>query len=335
MPSDQAVRDPSSVPGDLLRRLRQGDRVSLARAITLVESTRPDHRAQARALVCALMPIAGHATRIGITGVPGVGKSTLIDRFGSNLTAAGHKVAVLAVDPSSARTGGSILGDKTRMARLAADENAFIRPSPASGTLGGVAARTREVMLVCEAAGFDVIIVETVGIGQSETAVADLTDVFVVLLLAGAGDELQGIKKGVLELADIVAVTKADGEGRGHAEAAAAQYQAALNILAPATAGWTTPVLTVSGMSNLGLDRLWETIREHGRQGAASGETRRRRERQQVKWMYALIEERLTAPLRADAKIRARLTQLEKEVAASRLLPDEAADTIAAMLGRG
>ena len=231
--------------------------MSLARAITLVESTRPDHRARARALVSALMPFAGHATRIGITGVPGVGKSTLIDRFGSNLTAAGHRVAVLAVDPSSARTGGSILGDKTRMARLATDENAFIRPSPASGTLGGVAARTREAMLVCEAAGFDVIIVETVGIGQSETAVADLTDVFVVLMLAGAGDELQGIKKGVLELADIVAVTKADGEGSGRAQAAAAQYQAALNILAPATAGWRTPVLTVSGMSNLGLAR-WQ-----------------------------------------------------------------------------
>jgi LAO/AO transport system kinase len=320
---------------DLAARLRSDDRSALARAITLVESTRLDHRARARALVSVLLPFAGQAIRVGITGVPGVGKSTLIDQLGSNLTAAGRRVAVLAVDPSSARTGGSILGDKTRMARLATDPNAFIRPSPASGTLGGVAARTREAILVCEAAGFDVIIVETVGIGQSETAVADLTDVFVVLMLAGAGDELQGIKKGVLELADIVAVTKADGDGKGRSEAAAAEYQAALHILAPASAGWTTPVLTVSGMTNLGLDRLWETIREHGRLGAASGETRYRRQRQQVKWMYTLIEERLTARLRSDAKVRARLAQLEKEVAASRLLPDAAAEAIMAMLEVG
>ena len=333
MPSDQAVRDLSSVPANLVERLLEGERVSLARAITLVESTRPDHRTQARELVSALLPFAGQAIRVGVTGVPGVGKSTLIDQFGSNLTAAGHRVAVLAVDPSSARTGGSILGDKTRMARLATDPNAFIRPSPASGALGGVAARTREAMLVCEAAGFNVIIVETVGIGQSETAVADLTDVFVVLMLPGAGDELQGIKKGVLELADIVAVTKADGEGRARAEAAAAEYQAALHILAPASTGWATPVLTVSGMANLGLDRLWETIREHGRLGAASGETQRRRQRQQVKWMYSLIEEKITARLRNDAKVRARLAQLEKDVAASRVLPDDAAAAITAMLG--
>ncbi|MBV9588598.1 MAG: methylmalonyl Co-A mutase-associated GTPase MeaB, partial [Hyphomicrobiales bacterium] len=196
---------------ELARRVLQGERAALARAITLVESSRADHRRESRALVGEVMAHAGKAVRVGLTGVPGVGKSTLIDQLGSNLTRDGHHVAVLAVDPSSARTGGSILGDKTRMARLAVDRNAFIRPSPASGTLGGVAARTREAILLCEAAGFDVILVETVGVGQSETAVADLTDVFVVLLLGGAGDELQGLKKGVLELADIVAVNKADG----------------------------------------------------------------------------------------------------------------------------
>ena len=220
------------------------------------------------------MPNTGKAIRVGLTGVPGVGKSTLIDQLGSNLTSAGHRVAVLAVDPSSVRSGGSILGDKTRMARLAVDRKAFIRPSPASGTLGGVAARTREAILLCEAAGFDVILVETVGVGQSEAAVADLTDVFVVLMLGGAGDELQGLKKGVLELADIVAVNKADGEGSARAEAAAKEYQAALHILGAASEHWSVPVLTVSGMADPGLDRLWYMILAHRRAGEASGEAR-------------------------------------------------------------
>ncbi|MFI5012994.1 MAG: methylmalonyl Co-A mutase-associated GTPase MeaB [Hyphomicrobiales bacterium] len=320
---------------ELATRLRSGDRAALSRAITLVESTRPDHRSEARALICEVMAETGKAIRVGLTGVPGVGKSTLIDQLGSNLTVAGHRVAVLAVDPSSARSGGSILGDKTRMPRLAADANAFIRPSPARGTLGGVAARTREAMLLCEAAGFDVILVETVGVGQSETAVADLTDVFVVLMLAGAGDELQGLKKGILELADIVAVNKADGEGLARANVAAAQYQAALHILAPASTGWTVPVLTVSGLTNAGLDRLWGAIEEHRRVGEATGEGHRRRRAQQVKWMYALIEERATARLRTDPAIRARLVELEAEVAAARLLPDAAAEEIAEMLGAG
>jgi LAO/AO transport system kinase len=317
----------------LAARLRQGDRAALARAITLVESTRADHRKEARALVSELLPFTGKAVRVGLTGVPGVGKSTLIDQLGSNLTASGHLVAVLTVDPSSARSGGSILGDKTRMARLSADRRAFIRPSPASGTLGGVAARTREAMLLCEAAGFDVILVETVGVGQSETAVADLTDIFVVLMLAGGGDELQGLKKGVLELADIVAVNKADGDGLKRAKAAAAEYQAALHLLAPASSDWTVPVLTVSGLTNLGLDRLWDSIGEFRRISEASGAAERRRQAQQVKWMHALIEERATARLRSDATIRARLSELEAEVAAQRLLPDAAAEEIAAMLG--
>ena len=248
------------------------------------------------------------------------------------LTEAGRKVAVLAVDPSSSRSGGSILGDKTRMARLAADPNAFIRPSPAAGTLGGVASRSREAMLLCEAAGFDVVIVETVGVGQSETAVADLTDVFVVLMLAGAGDELQGIKKGVLELADIVAVNKADGEGAARAKAAAAECQAALHILAPADAAWSVPVLTVSGLTGAGLDRLWATVLDHRRRHEASGALARRRGAQQVRWMHTLIEECATRRLRSDPAIRKRLAVLEAEVAAARVLPDAAAEEIGAML---
>ena len=327
-----AAPKPDADVASLATRLRAGERSALARAITLVESTRPDHRLLARRLVSSLLPEAGRAVRIGITGVPGVGKSTLIDQFGSNLTALGHRVAVLAVDPSSARSGGSILGDKTRMARLSADRAAFIRPSSAGGTLGGVAARTREAMLLCEAAGFDVILVETVGVGQSETAVADLTDVFVVLMLAGAGDELQGLKKGVLELADIVAVNKADGDDVRRAKAAAAQYQAALHILAPPQAEWTVPVLTVSGLADLGLDRLWETITQHRRLGERTGAFGRRRRDQQVKWMRALIEERALSRLRTDPAVKARLAELEAAVAAERLLPDEAAEEITAML---
>jgi LAO/AO transport system kinase len=323
---------PSTETSELARRLLGGDRAALARAITLVESTRADHRSEARLLVRELLPKTGKAVRVGLTGVPGVGKSTLIDQLGSNLTLAGHRVAVLAVDPSSVRSGGSILGDKTRMARLSVDPQAFIRPSPASGTLGGVAQRTREAILLCEAAGFDVILVETIGVGQSEAAVADLTDVFVVLLLGGAGDELQGLKKGVLELADIVAVNKADGEGAARAEAAAREYQAALHIFLPASANWSVPVLTVSGATNIGLDRLWEMVKEHRRVGEATGEAQGRRRAQQVKWMHALIEERVTSRLRNDPAIRARLTMLESEVAAARRLPDEAAEEIASML---
>jgi LAO/AO transport system kinase len=313
-------------------RLAAGDRAALARAITLVESRRADHRAAARALVSGLLPSTGTAIRIGLTGVPGVGKSTLIDQFGTNLTESGHRVAVLAVDPSSTRSGGSILADKTRMSRLAVDPSAFIRPSPAGGMLGGVAARTREAMLLCEAAGFDVIVVETVGVGQSETAVADLTDVFVVLMLAGAGDELQGLKKGVLEIADIIAVNKADREGLRRAQAAAAEYQAALHILAAPQWGWKVPVLCVSGLANSGLDSLWQTIAAHRKEALASGELERRRRAQRVRWLHTLIEEFATARLRSDSTIKARLVALEAEVAAARTLPDAAAEEIAAML---
>ncbi len=318
----------------LINRLRAGDRGALARAITLVESTRPDHRHQAATLVQALRPFGGNAMRVGITGVPGVGKSTLIDALGSLLTARGHRVAVLAVDPSSTRTGGSILGDKTRMARLSQDWSAYIRPSPSSGTLGGVAAKTREAMVLCEAAGFDVVLVETVGVGQSETAVADLVDFFLVLMIAGAGDELQGIKKGVLELADMIAVNKADGEGEARARLAAAEYRAALGILAPRSPLWSPPVLTASGATGAGLDPLWSVIEEHAARMSAAGERDRRRRAQDVRWMRALLDERLTAPLRDNPVIRNHLAELESQVVSGSLSPLAAVEDVMERLNR-
>jgi LAO/AO transport system kinase len=292
---------------DLARGIRDGDRATLARAITLIESKRADHRKNAHHLVQELLPLTGKAVRLGITGAPGAGKSTTIDALGSYLTAQGHKVAVLAVDPSSTRTGGSILGDKTRMARLALDPNAFIRPSPSSGTLGGVAAKTRETMLLCEAAGYDVVMVETVGIGQSETAVADMTDFFLVMMLPGAGDELQGLKKGIVELADMIAVNKADGDNVARARLAAADYRAALNILVPHSAHWSPPVLTYSALTGSGIAELWAQVLEHKEKMTGSGELAARRREQQVKWMWTLLEERLTARLRSDPSVRARL----------------------------
>ena len=314
-------------------KLLGGDRAALARAITLIESKRADHRQAARKLLDTVLPETGQAVRVGITGVPGVGKSTLIDVLGSDLTAKGHRVAVLAVDPSSTRTGGSILGDKTRMARLAADPNAFVRPSPSSGTLGGVAAKTRETMLLCEAAGFDVVLVETVGVGQSETAVADLTDFFLVLMLPGAGDELQGIKKGILELADLVAVNKADGDGAARASAAAAEYRAALHILKPASANWSPPVITVSGLTGLGLDALWAQVLEHRARLTATGEIAAKRRAQDAKWMWAMVHDRLQARLAADAAVRKRVADVERRVAEGAVSPTAGADAIAALLG--
>src|SRR6266436_1062337 len=284
----------------LAKDLRAGSRAALARAITLIESRRGDHQAAARELVQALLPDTGKAIRVGITGSPGVGKSTTIDSLGMFLIARGHKVAVLAVDPSSARTGGSILGDKTRMARLAASDNAFIRPSPASGTLGGVAAKTREAMLLCEAAGFGVVLVETVGVGQSEIAVADMTDFFLVLALPGAGDELQALKKGVVELADMVAVNKADGDNIARAKLAASQYSAALHILSPRSRNWSPPVVTCSALTGEGIPALWSHIVDHRQRLTASGELEARRGEQQVKWMWTMLEERLFAPLRSE-----------------------------------
>ena len=320
-------------PSDLALGIRGGDRATLARAITLIESKRADHRKLAHLLVQELLPLTGQAVRLGITGAPGAGKSTTIDALGTYLTGLGHKVAVLAVDPSSSRTGGSILGDKTRMARLASDPQAFIRPSPASGTLGGVAAKTRETMLVCEAAGYDVVLVETVGIGQSETAVADMTDFFLVLMLPGAGDELQGLKKGIVELADMIAVNKADGDNVQRAKMAAAEYRAALNILSPHSANWSPPVLTYSALTGNGIAELWARVLAHKDKMSASDELATRRREQQVKWMWTMLEERLTARLRSDPAVRAKLKAAEAAVAAGTLAPALAVDEIAQLLG--
>ncbi len=317
----------------LAERVARGERAALARAITLIESRRPDHRRRAEALLQGLLPRTGGAYRVGITGVPGVGKSTTIDALGTFLTKKGHKVAVLAVDPSSTRTGGSILGDKTRMQRLSVDRNAFVRPSPSSGTLGGIAAKTRETMLLCEAAGFDIVLVETVGVGQSETAVADLTDTFLVLMLPGAGDELQGIKKGVLELADIVAVNKADGDNLGRARIAAGEYRAALHLLGSRDTHWSPPVLLYSGLLGEGIAKLWAEIENHRTRCEAAGAFAATRRAQQVRWMWTLLQERVAERVRTDPTIKARLPELERQVADGTLAPTLAANEIAAMLG--
>ncbi len=332
------TRPPAAAPGRadvprLAAGLAAGDRAALARAITLVESRRADDQERARSLVQSVLPNTGRALRVGITGAPGVGKSTTTDALGGFLTGRGHRVAVLAVDPSSSRTGGSILGDKTRMARLASDPAAFIRPSPSAGTLGGVAAKTREAMLLCEAAGFDVILVETVGIGQSETAVADMTDFFLALMLPGAGDELQGIKKGIVELADMIAVNKADGDNLPRAQAAASEYRAALRILTPPSPNWSPPVITYSALTGAGLAEMWGHVLAHRDSMTASGERDQRRGAQQVRWMWTMLEERMFHRLRSDPAIRARLRALESKVATGALAPALAAEEIARAAG--
>ncbi len=313
--------------------VKSGDRAVLARAITLVESTKREHRALAQTVLQELLPATGKAIRLGITGVPGVGKSTTIDQLGINLIEAGKKVAVLAVDPTSKRTGGSILGDKTRMTRLSQSPGAFIRPSPTSGTLGGVAAKTRETMALVEAAGFDVVIVETVGVGQSETTVADMVDFFLVLLLAGGGDDLQGIKKGIIEIADMIAINKADGDNITRAQAAAAEYRGALSILTPQSATWKPPVVTISGRANIGLDELWQQIEEHGRTTRATGEFEERRRAQALSWMHDMLEDRLMAALRANPSVAAALPGIEADVHEGRLLPTLAVDRILTLMG--
>jgi LAO/AO transport system kinase len=313
---------------DYVKGVREGSRAWIARAITLVESTRPDHRELAQRLLVELTPYAGHARRVGITGVPGVGKSTFIDALGTNLTAEGHKVAVLAVDPSSTRTGGSILGDKTRMHRLAVDPAAFIRPSPTAGTLGGVAKATREAMVVMEAAGYDVVLVETVGVGQSETAVSEMVDSFLFLTLARTGDQLQGIKKGVLELADVIAVNKADGPHEMEARKAARELAGALRLLRSDERVRDIPVLTCSARENTGLDTLWRHLVEHQDALAATGELEERRRRQQVGWTWSMVRDRLLTELHADPAVRALAPELEAAVADGTLTPALAAERI-------
>lgn len=310
-----------------------GDRAMVARAITLIESTKPEHRELAQHVLQRLLPHTGGAIRLGITGVPGVGKSTTIDQLGMNLVKSGLKVAVLAVDPTSRRTGGSILGDKTRMSQLSQSPNAFIRPSPSAGTLGGVTRKTRETMAIVEAAGFDVVIVETVGVGQSETAVADMVDFFLVLLLAGGGDDLQGIKKGIIELADMIAINKADGDNVMRAERAASEYRNALHILAPQSATWSPPVLTISGATNVGLDKLWAKISQHRELMTATGEFAQRRRHQAVGWMRDMLEARLMETLHDNARVAAELPQIEADVREGRLLPTLAVDRIMTLVG--
>ena len=330
-----SLRRQPTIPdiSDLARGIGAGERAVIARAITLIESRRNDHQKAALRLVQELLPSTGKAIRVGITGAPGVGKSTTIDALGTFLSGKDHKVAVLAVDPSSARSGGSILADKTRMPRLSGDANAFVRPSPSSGTLGGVAAKTRESMLICEAAGFDVVLVETIGTGQSETMVADMTDFFLVLMLPGAGDELQGLKKGVIEIADMLAINKADGDNINRAKAAAAEYRAALQILNPRSPNWSTPVVTYSALTGAGIAELWDTVLEHRARMIKAGELEARRREQQVKWMWAMLEERMFARLKSDPILKAKLPRIEAAVAAGRMSAALAVEEIAVALG--
>lgn len=315
-------------PSELASAIRGGDRSALPRAITLVESTRVDHRENAQRLLMELMPDAGKAVHVGITGVPGVGKSTIIEALGMSLIEQGHRVAVLAVDPSSTRTGGSILGDKTRMARLAVHPDAYIRPSPTSGTLGGVAKATRETIVLLEAAGYDVVLVETVGVGQSEVTVANMVDTFVFLTLARTGDQLQGIKKGVLELADVVVVNKADGRHATEAKAAARELSGAIRLLYPRETLWRPPVLTASALEGTGLTELWAAVLEHRRVLTEAGEFDARRSRQQVDWMWSMVRDAVLDKVSSNAGVKAIRADVEQRVRDGLLTPALAAQEI-------
>jgi LAO/AO transport system kinase len=331
----------------LAKGVLDGSRTVLARAITLVESNRPDHRQAAQRLLMELLPHTergpdaagaggartGGAARVGISGVPGVGKSTFIETLGNRLTGDGHRVAVLAVDPSSTRTRGSILGDKTRMARLSANRDAFIRPSPSAGTLGGVARATRETIVLMEAAGYDVVLVETVGVGQSEVAVAAMVDTFLLLTIARTGDSLQGIKKGILELADVVAVNKADGPHERDARAAARELAGALRLMTPTSASWRPPVLACSAQADSGMAEVWAAVEEHRSTLDAAGELVRRRADQQVQWMWAMVRDQLLDRLTSDPGVREALPALERDVRTGELTPTLAAQTILDTLG--
>ncbi|MGB3182785.1 MAG: methylmalonyl Co-A mutase-associated GTPase MeaB [Cyclobacteriaceae bacterium] len=302
-----------------------GDRITLGRAITLVESTLSEDRRMAEQLLDGLMPNTGKSTRIGITGVPGVGKSTFIEAFGTLLTSRDRKVAVLAIDPSSRKTGGSIMGDKTRMEELSHDPNAFIRPSATGTTLGGVAGHTREAMLLCEAAGFDTIFIETVGVGQSETAVHGMVDFFLLLMLAGAGDELQGIKKGIMEMADGIAITKADGDNLKTAKKARQEYQNALHLFPPNESGWYPKVLTCSALNRKGLPEVWDMIEDHHKALYQNGFFQRKRREQKLQWMQDAIEHQLTEDFYADKQVKEKLEQVTLDVLDGQTSPGKAA----------
>jgi LAO/AO transport system kinase len=322
-----AAEDTDTVE-ELAAAVRSGDRAALPRAITLVESTRADHRERAQQLLLALMPAAGTAYHVGITGVPGVGKSTAIEALGMNLIEQGHRVAVLAVDPSSTRTGGSILGDKTRMPRLATHPEAYIRPSPTSGTLGGVARATRETIVLLEAAGFDVILVETVGVGQSEVAVANMVDTFIFLTLARTGDQLQGIKKGVLELADIVVVNKADGDHLAEARVAARELSSVIRLIYPRDTLWRPPVLTMSALEGTGLAELWDTVERHRKVLTEAGEFEARRRAQQVDWTWQMVRDTVLERVLSNPEVRKIRADVERRVLAGELTPAMAAQQI-------
>ena len=312
----------------LVKGVLESDRTSLGRALTLVESNRTEDRKVVEDLLAQISPKTGEAHRIGITGVPGVGKSTFIEAMGSKLMEDGHKVAVLAVDPTSTVSGGSILGDKTRMTRLANDPNAFVRPSPSSGTLGGVTRTTRESMALLESAGYDIVMVETVGIGQSETVVAEMVDIFLVLMLPGAGDELQGIKKGVLELADMIAVNKTDGENESKALEAARDYISALRLTQPATSNWRPPVVNCSSLTGKGLNEVWEKIQEHKTILENSGEWEQRRKVQKMKWMWSIVQDRLSSDLHDHPSITEQVPEVEKAVLEGKISATAAAEIL-------
>jgi LAO/AO transport system kinase len=305
--------------------VRAGERTMLARAITLIESEHPKHEPLAQEVLTRLLPHTGTARRVGISGVPGVGKSTFIDALGMHLVGLGKRVAVLAIDPSSTVSGGSILGDKTRMARLSRESLAYIRPSPSSGTLGGVARKTRETLLLCEAAGFDVVLVETVGVGQSETVVADMVDLYLVLMLAGAGDELQGIKRGILEVADMLAINKADGDNVARAQRAKAEYRAALHLMRP---GAEPEVTTCSALENTGIDHVWSSIERRLEAQRESGALLIRRRAQQTRWMWSMVDDGLRSALHAHPEVAALGPILEREVREGRATPTAAARRI-------
>ena len=305
-----------------------GDRAILARAITLLESEVESDRRLAQSVLQALLPHTGSAFRVGISGVPGVGKSTFIDSLGMLLTKRGHRVAVLAVDPSSSISGGSILGDKSRMPRLAASSEAFVRPSPNALSAGGVGRRTREAMLLCEAAGFDVILIETVGVGQSEILVGDIVDCFIVLLLPGAGDELQGIKKGILELADILVINKADGDNRDRALVAQRDYESALRYLPSRSSVWKPPVVAISGLKGEGLEGLWQQVLDHREALSAAGQLDSRRRSQDLRWMWSLLDERLKEHFMSNPRVEERLAGLETAVLAGDITPTQAAEEL-------
>jgi LAO/AO transport system kinase len=328
MTHELAAEDAPLVAG-----VRAGNRRALAKAITLIESRHPEHRGRGHAVLDALLPHAGKSIRVGITGVPGVGKSTFIEALGLHLIEKGHRVAVLAIDPSSSVSGGSILGDKTRMEQLSQREEAFIRPSPSSGSLGGVAERTREAMLICEAAGYDVVIVETVGVGQSETAVAGMTDIFVLLQLPNAGDDLQAIKKGIVELADLVVFNKADIDPRA-AELAAAQMRSALSMLHRASMHWQPPVLKTSAAKQEGIAEFWQTIESYRKTMTGTGEFAQRRRHQAKDWMWQLIDAGLRHRFRDHPGVQAALPALTQAVEDGETTPTAAAHRLLNLLNR-